>query len=44
MSENDKKNLPDGKYHITIGASKGPGTLELADLIIKYRSNQRSTN
>jgi aminopeptidase-like protein len=40
MSENDKKNLPDGKYHITIDASKGPGTLELADLIIKGRSNK----
>ncbi len=39
MSENDKRNLPKGKYHVVIDANKGPGSLELADLIINGESS-----
>jgi len=40
MSENDKKTLPEGKYHVVIDAKKGAGTLELADLIIKGKNSK----
>jgi aminopeptidase-like protein len=40
MSENDKQKLPDGKYRVIIDATKGAGSLELADLIIKGQSNK----
>ena len=39
MPENDKKSLPKGKYHVVIDANKGPGSLELADLIINGESS-----
>jgi aminopeptidase-like protein len=35
MSENDKKKLPDGKFRIIIDSTIKPGTMELADLLIK---------
>jgi len=35
MSENDKRKLPDGKYHVFIDAKKSPGILDLADLVIE---------
>jgi len=38
MSDNAKKELPDGKYHAVINSKKGPGVLELADLIIEGES------
>jgi aminopeptidase-like protein len=47
MSENDKRNLPKGKYHVVIDAKKGPGSLELADLKINGESSNEiffSTN
>jgi len=47
MSENDKRNLPKGKYHVVIDAKKGPGSLELADLKINGDSSNEiffSTN
>jgi len=40
MSENDKKKLPEGKYHVVIDAKKGPGLLNLADLVIKGKSDK----
>ena len=40
MSENDKQKLPDGKYRVIIDATKGAGSLELADLIINGQSNK----
>ena len=40
MSENDKQELPDGKYRVIIDATKGAGSLELADLIINGQSNK----
>jgi len=40
MSENDKQELPDGKYRVIIDARKGVGSLELADLIINGQSNK----
>jgi aminopeptidase-like protein len=40
MSENDKQDLPEGKYHIVIDAKKGLGTLELADLVIRGESSE----
>ena len=40
MSENDKKELKEGKYHIVIDAEKKPGQLELADLIIPGESSK----
>jgi len=39
MSDNDKQELPDGNYHVVVDAEKGPGTLELADLVIKGESS-----
>ncbi len=39
MSEIDKKNLPNGRYHVVIDAKKNPGILELADVVIKGRSS-----
>ena len=40
MSDNDKKKLPDGKYHIVIDAIKSRGTLELSDLIIEGEKSE----
>jgi aminopeptidase-like protein len=40
MSEIDKKKLPNGKYHVVIDATKAPGTMELADLVIKGESSE----
>jgi aminopeptidase-like protein len=40
MSDNDKSNLPNGNYHIVIDSKKSPGTLELADLVIKGESSK----
>ncbi|MDA9060393.1 DUF4910 domain-containing protein [Candidatus Thioglobus sp.] len=40
MSENDKKKMPDGKYHVVIDAEKAPGILEIADLIIKGKKSE----
>jgi aminopeptidase-like protein len=40
MSENDKNNLPKGKYRAVIDCKKEPGTMELADLVIKGESNE----
>jgi aminopeptidase-like protein len=40
MSDNDKKQLQEGVYRVVIDAKKGPGTLELADLIIKGESSE----
>ena len=40
MSENDKQELPDGKYRVIVDATKGAGSLELADLIINGQSNK----
>jgi aminopeptidase-like protein len=40
MSENEKRKLPDGKYHVVIDAKKEPGTLEVADLLIKGENSE----
>ena len=40
MSENDKNNMPDGKYRVVIDSKKSPGVLELADLVIKGESDK----
>ena len=40
MSEKDKQEMPDGMYHAVIDANKSPGTLELADLVIKGESSK----
>ena len=40
MSENDKKKMPDGEYHVVIDAEKAPGILEIADLIIKGQKSE----
>lgn len=40
MSENEKKLLKEGMYHIVIDAEKSPGELELADLIIPGDSSE----
>lgn len=40
MSEKEKNKLPAGQYKVVIDATKGPGTLELADLIIQGKSNK----
>jgi len=40
MSENDKRKLPDGKYRVVIDATKSPGTMEIADLVIKGQSSE----
>jgi aminopeptidase-like protein len=40
MSEKDKKRLPNGRYHIVIDAKKGLGTMELADLVIRGKSDR----
>ena len=40
MSENDKRSLPKGKYHVVIDAKKGPGVLEIADLVIKGKNSK----
>ena len=40
MSENDKKCLPNGNYHVVIDVKKGPGVLNLADLVIKGESDK----
>ncbi len=40
MSDNDKKRMPDGQYHVVIDAKKSPGYLQLADLIIKGKSSK----
>ncbi|NDV22200.1 DUF4910 domain-containing protein [Desulfovibrio sp. JC022] len=34
ISENQKKSLPEGMYHVDINATKGPGKLHLADVFI----------
>jgi aminopeptidase-like protein len=39
MSENDKKNLPDGIYHVLIDSKKSSGTMELADMVIKGKND-----
>ena len=39
MSENDKKTLPDGMYHVLIDSKKSSGTMELADMIIKGKND-----
>jgi len=40
MSEKEKQELPDGKYRVFIDAEKGPGTLEIADLVINGESSK----
>jgi aminopeptidase-like protein len=40
MSEKDKQEMIDGMYHAVIDANKSPGTLELADLVIKGESSK----
>ena len=40
MSENDKRSLPKGKYHVVIDAKKSPGVLEIADLVIKGKNSK----
>jgi aminopeptidase-like protein len=40
MSDNDKRNLPDGEYHVVIDAKKNLGTLELSDLVIKGENSE----
>ncbi len=40
MSDNDKKRMPDGQYHVVIDAKKSPGSLELSDLIIKGKNSK----
>jgi len=40
MSDNDKKQLQEGMYHVVIDAKKCFGTLELADLVIKGESSE----
>ena len=47
MSENDKKNLPDGMYRVLVDSTKTSGTMELADVVIKGKSDNEvffSTN
>jgi len=47
MSEKEKQKLPEGKYHVVINAEKAPGTMEIADLVIKGQSTEEiffSTN
>ena len=39
MSENDKKTLPDGIYHVLIDCKKNAGTMELADMVIKGKND-----
>jgi aminopeptidase-like protein len=39
MSENDKKTLPDGMYHVMIDSKKSVGTMELADIVIKGKND-----
>ena len=40
MSDNDKKNLPKGKYHVVVDCKKEPGSMEVADLVIKGTSSK----
>jgi len=47
MSEKEKQKLPDGEYRVVINTEKAPGTMEIADLIIKGQSTEEiffSTN
>ena len=39
MSEKEKKNLPDGIYHVLIDAKKSTGTMELGDIVIKGKND-----
>jgi len=39
MSENDKKTLPDGIYHVLIDSKKSSGTMELGDMVIKGKND-----
>jgi len=40
MSENDKNNLSEGRYHVVIDSKKKPGAMHLADLVVKGESNE----
>jgi aminopeptidase-like protein len=40
MSENEKNTLPAGTYRVVIDATKEPGSLEYADLVIKGKSKK----
>jgi aminopeptidase-like protein len=40
MSDDDKKSMPDGEYNVVIDAKRGPGSLEIADLVIEGVSSK----